>query len=497
MRRLVSPFIGPGLMKPSLASRSWTSSLQVAVPLVTLPVFLAAALPMYTVSQRLLAWLVFAIGTAPGFYYLARPRGVPLIELVGLQYAMGFGLSVFFESGLQVVGGSYIAPDSRAITKALLCSALAFVYIFLGYTLATRVIRPRRTILAFQPPTGRLLAYGVAVTGSALLLLTTGIGFSAALSGPMEVALPRTLGLAALACLFYGAQLRPWQRVTIICAFAAATFWGLLAGMTQFMIEPILIWAIARWVLRKRPPLALGAIMVALFLVLQPVKTYYRQFMGSGVRSFTPSEAISAYASLTRQYWTSVGQSGAVLLQGQASAGQRLSMLHQTAHYIELTPRYIDYKGPRTILYPMYSWMPRVLWPDKPTAQEANKTLPVEYGIQSPENVATTMFGVGHVAEVYTGLGMAGIMPIFFILGLLYAAPRIALGEEGSLAATAALIWFAVTLTNISSTIGTVFGGLLQQLVVLSIVFRILNVGAHKREKPTVRTEVSGLAPAR
>jgi hypothetical protein len=67
-------------------------------------------------------------------------------------------------------------------------------------------------------------------------------------------------------------------------------------------------------------------------------------------------------------------------------------------------------------------------------------------------------------------------MPVFLLLGFFYAAPQIALRNSANIGATAALIWFAVSMMHIESTIGTIFGGLLQQLLVLAIVWRLLNV---------------------
>jgi hypothetical protein len=473
-----------GIVPAGLARWNWRTGLLIVIPLLLLPFFVTAALPRYDMPQRLLAWLVFTVGIAPGLRYFANPRGVPIIPLVGVQYALAFGLPVFFETNFRVAGNWYLEPESHAVTLALGCALLAVTYILIGNTLALRLLHIRYPIARREVSSPRLLAYGLTVLFGGILLYWTGIGWR--FQGPVEILFPRSLGLAVLACVYHAGGLPQIERWAVIGAFALATAWGLLGSMTQATVEPLLIWALARWIVRKKAPVGLGLTIVVLVMLLQPVKSYYRGLMGAGSRTFTPAEAIGVYVSLARTYWSAVGDQGLLLEQGQASAAQRLSMLQSSAHYIQLTPESIPYKGPRTLLYPTYSWMPRALWPDKPTAQEANKVLPVEYGVQSPDNLATTMFGVGHVVEVYTALGFVAIMPVFLIIGILYAVPQIALGGPGgrTLAGVAMLLWFAVNMMHVGSTIGTVFGGLLQQLIVQGTIFHLLAIAPRRAPEP-------------
>jgi hypothetical protein len=463
----------------------WRSALRITAPLVTLPVFLYLALPQYSGLQRLLGWLIFSIGTGPGLRYFANPKGIPLIELVGLQYAIAFGLSVFFESEVRVMGGIMLRPEARAVTVAQLSALLAIAFIIGGYALARRLIRLRAPIIPKDPSKDRLLAYGTFVVVSSIAVSLVA-GLSVGALGPMEVVLPRTLGLAVLATMYFGGTPTRRERFIIGGLFIGSLLYGLIAGMMQLLLEPLVIWAVARWRFRRKAPIGFGMAILALALILQPIKGYYRTFMGAGGRSFSPAEAVATYALLARDYWSAIGKSDAVAAQGQASVAQRFSLLQSTAHYIQLTPSEHAYKGPLTLLYPIYGLVPRVLWPDKPSAQQANRVLPIEYGIQVPEGIALnqTIFAVGHVAEVYTALGFAGIMPVFFILGLLYAIPQIALGTprgDNVLAPTAVLLWLAVNMMYIESTIGNAFGGLIQQLIVQSVIFRVLASGERRR----------------
>jgi hypothetical protein len=452
---------------------TWRSLLRVVLPLAALPVFVALALPEYSTLQRFLAWLVFTVGTAPILRFFERPvfGHVPLIELVGLQYALFFALPVFYESRLQVAGAFYILPASGPITLALSCALLAFVAVLIGQGMTRRFVNLRLRVVQFAPSSHRLFVYGVVVTLSALALGLTGFAGTALAAGPMKVLLPQTLGLAILASLYYAGGLSPVRRLVAVGVFLASMAFGLLSSSTTLLVEPVVIWALARWVLAGKSPAAVALMLVAIFVLLQPIKGRYRSSVG--MRTFTAKEALGLYVALTRLYWTTGRETSSIAQEARESASHRLSLLMSTAHYIQLTPRFVSYHGPRTVLYPTYSWVPRVLWPDKPTAQEANSRLPVEYGIQAPDNVALTMFGVGHVAEVYTAFGLAAIIPVFLILGALYATPTVVLRAGQSVATTALLIWFAMNMLQIESTIGNVFGSLFQQLVVQCVLLSV------------------------
>ena len=169
----------------------WRFALCVLVPLAALPVFMTLALPEYTTSQCLLAWVLFAIATAPMLRFMSQttPGGVPLIELIGLQYALFFAMPVFYEAQLQVAGSFYVLPASRPITLALVCAILAFTFILLGNGLTRRFVSVRPRIVQFVPSPSRLMIYGVVLASAPIALQIVGFG-GAAFAGPILCARP-------------------------------------------------------------------------------------------------------------------------------------------------------------------------------------------------------------------------------------------------------------------------------------------------------------------
>jgi hypothetical protein len=243
--------------------------------------------------------------------------------------------------------------------------------------------------------------------------------------------------------------------------------------MFQAAVQPLLIWAICRWIIRGKAPIVTLACLAAAFFVLQPIKSSYRQLVWFSGRDFSTTEKLQIYGKLVKAQWLDGGNKtvdiGKVT---KTSARNRLSLLLMTAHYVEWTPYPNDYKNGATLGFLLYGWVPRVLWPGKPIAQQAEKMLPAEYNVQTVENQSTTMFGVGHVAEAYVNFGLAGIIPVFLLMGVIYRIPQLLFERQQSTATLAIFVAAMIVMVPIGSSISNAFGGFVQQMLVQSIMLR-------------------------
>jgi hypothetical protein len=459
-----------------------------ALYLVSLPIFLNFSLPVYTTWQRLLAWGIFCVAGVPFFHAISsRWRGVPILPLVAGQYIVFFALPVFFEDAVRTLDG-WITPDSAAIDMTLFCALLSFISIGLGYMFAGKIFRFRVSFLHFAPSPRKLFLYAViTLVGGILLAFGQGsiLGWEpGSLVRPISVILSADLGVAILACLYYQDLLARWQQLVAIFLVLVSVIIGFSGGMFQSAVQPLLIWAVCRWVIRGKAPVAALIVIGAAFFIIQPVKGSYRSIALLSGRTFTTSEKVTIYVKLLQDQWltpdNSAGKS-TIVHESRQSAKKRLSLLMATAHYVEWTPYPFPYRNGSTLGYLVYGWIPRALWPDKPIAQEANKLLPVDYNVQSVTNQNTTMFGVGHVAEAYVNFGLFGIMPLFFALGALYRVPQKLLERRPSTATVAIFVATAVLMVPIGSSISDAFGGFLQQIFVQGLLLRFFTVERRNR----------------
>ena len=456
-----------------------------------LPVFLIQALPIYSSVDRILAWILFVVGTVPLIRATVQPTGVPLIHFVAGQYVLFFSLPVFFEQNMHLQLSGWVVPASGAITVALVCALLALISIGVGYRLCGRIFNLRFKFLLFQPNLERLFWYGAAiVVGSFLLQLEVlalfGVARSAGIARPLELVFSTDLGLAILACLYHAGRLSAWKRPFVITLVVIAVVIGFAGGMIQNAAEPVVIWLVCGWVIRRKAPVIWLAVIAAVFFALQPVKGTYRSILRLSPQPLSTIRKVELYSGLVENYWTGKGgRTAQIMNRNRESASNRLSLLLTTAHYIEWTPYPIPYKNGVTLAYLGYTWIPRAVWPEKPIAQVANKILPVEYDIQTAANTETTMFGVGHLAEAYVNFGVIGIVPVFLLLGCLYRIPNLLLERRTTPATMAIYVALTVAMFPIGSSIGDAFGGFVQQILLQGVLLRFFTASRRKvHERP-------------
>src|SRR5689334_6339996 len=91
--------------------------------------------------------------------------------------------------------------------------------------------------------------------------------------------------------------------------------------------------------------------------------------------------------------------SGAGLREAVDASLSRLSLLTQTANVLDMTPSTVPYQNGSLYSYMLVTWIPRALWPEKPSVNEANQFYQVAYGLSSEEDVENVSISVGVATE--------------------------------------------------------------------------------------------------
>jgi hypothetical protein len=99
----------------------------------------------------------------------------------------------------------------------------------------------------------------------------------------------------------------------------------------------------------------------------------------------------------------------------------RFDFFHQFTFLIQMTPSTVPRYQGETYRYFFYGWIPRIFWPQKSSAQEANITFARDYGVLYESQTTTTMMGVGHLPEAYINFGALGFATVMSCHGLFYA----------------------------------------------------------------------------
>jgi hypothetical protein len=168
----------------------------------------------------------------------------------------------------------------------------------------------------------------------------------------------------------------------------------------------------------------------------------------------------------------------------ETSAG-RSANLDLLADVIIRTPGEIPYWGGQTYLSLVGSFVPRFVWPNKPT-KELGQAFGHRYGyIGAADN--NTALNLPILVEFYANFGMAGVIAGMFLVGVIYFVLDRTVNNAGqdSLHSLVGVV-ILVPLANIESDFSLGFGGLILNGVALWLVLRTirLSVKANSRSGP-------------
>jgi len=95
----------------------------------------------------------------------------------------------------------------------------------------------------------------------------------------------------------------------------------------------------------------------------------------------------------------------------------RASILHIFCRAVDKVPREAHYLNGESYLSIPLLIIPRVLWPEKPTAMSANDQLMIALGMVNPDNIDVNI-AIGMPAEAYMNFGTLGLGAFALVIGL-------------------------------------------------------------------------------
>jgi len=443
-------------------------------------VFMIYAQEGYSDESRFVGWFLFVLTTAPALaYYINNKHYVPILELVLLNYALSFSLPVLYQNSHAILIET-LRPETVPVTETLVYCVLAVVSLYIGYKSASKIYTnfhiPRINLRSNED---KLFIFAVVMQ---LIYLLNLVKVSPVFANVAHVAISPLLNTAILALLYYKGVLSNKAKLMALVLLGILVMKGVISSMTEAILAPLLVWFICRWMVIKKVPLLFIFVAVILFILLQPVKLEYRNLVWHQGITMNQVDRFNLYVDLFKKQWLTASSDDREIVESTQS---RTSLLLATAHIVDWTPSVVPYRNGETLSYMFVAWVPRFLWPEKPTAQEANIHYAIDYGITSKKGTETAMFGAGHLGEVYMNFGLLGVMPVYFILGLLYFLPLyllfprknsfdMSLGKEVNVPMVALIITSTMNLIFIGSTIANTFGGMIQQLLAQALLIHFL-----------------------
>jgi hypothetical protein len=433
----------------------------------------------YSWLQTALALLLLAICLYPSARYFSRHESaLPTMPVFCLAYALQFAFPIFTqEDTFLLMGGEVRYLDQSDVVIALLLAIVGICALQLGfYWFLSSKHRAVVPVAHLRLQKSKALAYCI-VVGVFLPLLFTFQGvipeeFQQPLSAILRVLQNQVLVvIAILGWLFYGRKESRFYGIWLYGLVLIAAMRGVSGGSLEDAAVPIGVFFVVKWLHTGRIPIVPILATVLLVVFLSPVKSDYRQRAWFG-----EDQDLAEQSSLTRgsvwikqasEYWADTFRGNRGFAEATASATGRTDFIHQVAHIYSMTPSEVPYQYGKTYSFFLVSFIPRIIWPDKPMAGSANGFYAVTYGVTTEEGGKHSTFGVSILGEAFMNFGWPGVALIMLLQGFFIGAMQHSFGgkESGPGGQAVFLCFFVYFLNGIGSSAEIMFGGILQNLL--------------------------------
>jgi hypothetical protein len=167
----------------------------------------------------------------------------------------------------------------------------------------------------------------------------------------------------------------------------------------------------------------------------------------------------------------------------------RFDLLHRFAYVGDLTPSKVPFYNGSTYSYFFLGWVPRRVWPNKPSATDSSHQLDVDYELlydfQAYENGAN--IGIGLLPEAWVNFSWLGVLFIMLLQGILLSAINHALNSPRSEGGRAIYLSVMIlSLNGIGTTFALLFTSLFQNVIANSILLRLFAKGFKASSKSSL-----------
>ena len=262
------------------------------------------------------------------------------------------------------------------------------------------------------------------------------------------------------------------DKFLVVSYIVLALAMGISSGWLGSFIALGIICAALYVYERRRLPISALLLALPIIFFFQPAKQAFRSRYWR-TNSAGHVERASYWVNNSWHMWARAlddesGASARLMMDGALS---RFALLQQTANVLEVTPRTVPYQYGRLYSYLAVTLIPRFIWPDKPSVNDANRWYQVSYGITPPNMLSGVSIAVGALTESYINFGWLGPPLIIFALGVvLQTVERILLRYSSGLLLSSLGAVLLPGFIAVEAQLAQYLAGVLQQVVVALLV---------------------------
>lgn len=363
-----------------------------------------------------LAIFLFLYGLFPVFSYYSKGKVVdeiPLLPLHGVFYSVTFAFPIVF------VDLTWWDVPNYIITEALLLSVVGLTLLyFCYYIIGGQFFKNTSRITVVT----RITKKSMENIGWVFLALHfIYLLFPAVQKQPSISHFLVSIGWVGIGVLYYmclkglctkkSKALFYFFVIPILVVLKFST--GALAQLFLFFLFLLLL----RWWVLGRVPWKLVLVIVFSFIILNPVKYEFRAVTWyANKNDFSITQKAILFVELITKHYT--GDKQATQWDSVLTRVDRINHIGTFSYVINATPQSIPYWKGETYSYLLVSFIPRLFWPDKPTAPQGNE-FGQRYGLLAPFDDITT-FNLPWLPEFYANFGIVGVLLGMSIVGLLF-----------------------------------------------------------------------------
>ncbi len=413
------------------------------------------------------------------------PEALPVFAMLAFMYWLYYAVPLFLEDHVFATIDEPIGHELTwaTVTLALLMSLIGVCALWLGMKSGVARLFVPRARLAVELTHSKLnYVRAVLIVGSLLNLsdipmLLVGEGGRQLVS--IMVSLIPILAFAILFRNFIRGQSTGWDKALVFGFLIARLVIGLSSGWLGVSASILLIsGAIYLSETRRVPRWAL--VFVVLFTLFFQVgkddfrRTYWQSGqIGAQQEQGGRVERVGFWVQNSFEKWNEAlsDNSGESFRRALNPSVSRISLLNQTANVVELTPSVVPYQYGWLYSYMAITWIPRFVWPDKPSMSEANQYYQVAYGLTAEEDLSKVAISVGVLTEGFMNFGWAGVVGIMFLAGIFFDFyQRTFLWQSSGALMTGIGVILLPQFLAVESQMAQYVGGIMQQIVVALIV---------------------------
>jgi hypothetical protein len=401
------------------------------------------------------------------FRKLPRGTELPFGVYALLVYYVTFSSAALFNTLFIDLSGPVSFNDFarfQGTAAVAVSSIMLYVGIRLGGRLGTKL---QPSLLRVYPPSEMPASYARAVGIYALAcmaatqFISLGTQFPAAIGVLIVMSLSLTFVLGAIMAkpeAFRG----PWTRYLVTGVIAAGILGGLLRGVLEPLFRMTLTVLTARWVHFRRFSIATIVALLAAYVILQPAKAQFREqtwFVRGSQQQAGYTERVGAWTSAITDVWS--GRDTASTTEDR-SVGRFLE-LDPVLHAFTLLPGRVRSAEGEAWVNLLYSPIPRLLWPNKPTSGDLDKSYGVAFNRQSELGARSTSLLMPLIVDGYWNFGWPGIVFVSVAMGLwVGVCQTMYSGDHWALKAGAVSQFSLIAVTG---SFALLYAGILQMIV--------------------------------